>query len=112
MRVVQPDVARTGITEGLRIAAAVRAEGADVTWHVGTCSPLAAAVSWAVASTHPTHLLQEHQLDLQAATGALVAGPLDVRDGHGVVPTTPGSGVEVLADAVAASSVRRCDLRA
>ncbi len=112
VRVVQPDVARTGITEGLRIAAAVRAEGADVTWHVGTCSPLAAAVSWAVASTHPTHLLQEHQLDLQAATGVLVADALDVREGHGVVPSTPGSGVEVLVDAVAASSVRRCDLRA
>ncbi len=110
--VVQPDVARTGLTEGLRIAAAVRAEGADVTWHVGTCSPLAAAVSWAVASASPTALLQEHQVDLAEATGVLVPDGLVVQDGYGVVPDPPGAGVQVDAAAVAASADRYCDVRA
>lgn len=110
--VVQPDVARTGITEGLRIAAAVRAEGADVTWHVGTCSPLAAAVSWAVSSTCRTRLLQEHQVDLASATGVLVPDGVRVDDGYGVVPDAPGTGVQVDAAAVAAASERHCDVRA
>ncbi len=111
VRVIQPDVARTGVTEGLRIADAVRAEGADVTWHVGTCSPLAAVVSWAMASTHPTGLLQEHQVDLADATGLLVRDRLPVQHGHGVVPAAPGTGVQVDAEAVAATSVRSCDVR-
>ena len=111
VRVVQPDVARTGVTEGLRIAEAVRAAGGDVTWHVGTCSPVASAKSWAMATTAPTDLLQEHQGDLGAADDRVVHEPLPVVDGCGRLPQVPGTGVDVDEDAVRASSTRSCDVR-
>ena len=112
VRVIQPDVARTGITEGLRIAAAARSRGCDVTWHVGTCSPVAMAASWSVASTGPAPRLQEHQLDLLPAMTVLVREPLQVRDGTGHLSRRPGTGVDVDERAVRSASTRLCDVRA
>jgi D-galactarolactone cycloisomerase len=112
VRILQPDVARTGITEGLRIAAAARSRGVDVTWHVGTCSPVAMAASWSMASAGRSRRLQEHQADLLPAMDALVRAPLDVVDGAGVLSRRPGAGVDVDVDAVRAASIRTCDVRA
>ncbi len=111
VRVLQPDVARTGITEGLRIAAAARERGAGVTWHVGVCSPVATAASWAVASTGDRSRLQEYQVDLVPAMSGLVTEPLGVRKGEGLLPTGPGLGIEVDEDAVRAATIRSCDVR-
>jgi D-galactarolactone cycloisomerase len=107
VRVLQPDVARTGITEGLRIAAAARQRGADVTWHVGVCSPVATAASWAIASTGDRSRLQEYQVDLVPAMSGLVTEPLEVRDGQAFVPAA----IEIDEQAVRAATTRSCDVR-
>jgi L-alanine-DL-glutamate epimerase-like enolase superfamily enzyme len=112
IQVLQPDVARTGITEGLRIAAVACSHGAEVTWHVGTCSPVAMTASWAMATAVPTQRLQEHQVDLLPAMNALVSAPLKVVDGAGTISPRPGTGLHVDECAVRAASTRVCDVRA
>lgn len=112
VRVVQPDVARTGVTQGRRIARRVRELGAEVTWHVGTCSPVAMAASWAMALSAPVTRLQEHQADLLAAMGQLVEELLPVDRGVGRLRDVPGLGVEVDVEALRAVTTTSCDVRA
>jgi D-galactarolactone cycloisomerase len=110
VRVLQPDVARTGITEGRRIAALAASRGADVTWHVGTCSPVAMAASWAMATAAPSGRLQEHQVDLLPAMSALVAAPLEVVQGTGMLSQRASTGVDVDEATVRAASTRTCEV--
>lgn len=111
VRILQPDVARTGLSTALRIAEMARELGRAVTWHVGTCSPVAMAASWGLATLDGPDPLQEHQVDLLPAMSSFVREPLRVEGGSGRLSGRPGLGVEVCETEVRAAARRLCDVR-
>lgn len=98
MRVVQPDLGRTGITEGLRIARAAAKLGLEVVPHVSIAlgPQIAAAIHFAaVVSNCP--LLEFNPTVLETANRHLES-PLEMHGAKYVTPTGPGLGVRLCGD--------------
>jgi galactonate dehydratase len=93
--VIQPDVARTGITEGRRIAALAGAFHAPVSPHVsiGLGPQLAAALHFAAATPNLARL--EYNPLVHEAGAQFTAGQLSGDVSGLVPPSTPGLGIEV-----------------
>lgn len=94
MRIVQPDLGRVGLTEGLAIARAAAQHGVDVVPHVSIAMgpQLAAAIHFAAAARCP---VLEYNPAIVATANRFLAVPITVRDGHYSVPEGPGLGVEL-----------------
>ena len=95
MRYVQPDLGRTGITEGLVIADLARQHDVAVVPHVSIAMgpQIAAAIHFAAAQSN-CPMLEYNPAVLSTANRFLV-DPLRVEDGSYCVPTGPGLGVEM-----------------
>jgi D-galactarolactone cycloisomerase len=93
MRIVQPDLGRTGITEGLRIARAAEERGLKVIPHVSIAMgpQLAAAIHFA-ASVPNCPMLEFNPGVVEMANRHLVE-PLRMEEAHYRVPEGPGLGV-------------------
>src|SRR5262249_23187710 len=59
--IVQPAVARCGITEGRRIADLAAAYHRPVAFHLGVCLGVGMAATWHMAAAAPGFYIQEHQ---------------------------------------------------
>jgi D-galactarolactone cycloisomerase len=96
MRIVQPDLGRTGITGGLRIAREAARHGVDVAPHVSIAMgpQLAAAIHFAAAIPHCTVL--EFNPDVVATANRYLKTPLHVEEAGYVVPDAPGLGIDLL----------------
>ncbi len=94
MRVVQPDLGRTGITEALRIAAVATERGVTVIPHVSIAMgpQIAAAIHFAAAARCP---LLEFNPNVLAMANRYLAEPIVVKDGSYLVPGGPGLGVDL-----------------
>jgi galactonate dehydratase len=92
MGIVQPDLGRTGITEGLRIARAAEARGITVIPHVSIAMgpQLAAAIHFAASVPNCTML--EFNPSVLEMANRYLAEPLFVEHAHYVVPCEPGLG--------------------
>ncbi|MFK4761348.1 mandelate racemase/muconate lactonizing enzyme family protein [Microbacterium sp. ZW T5_45] len=98
----QPDIGRTGITEGLAIAGISDAFHAQVAPHHSAAFGIAMAAGVHVAAASTSLLAFEYQPFTLPVANRLLAAPLEVRpDGGFVVPTGPGLGVSVDEDAIA-----------
>jgi len=95
LRIVQPDLGRCGITEGLRIAQMARAHGALVVPHVSIAlgPQIAAAIHYAAALDICP--LLEFNPSVFAAANQFLETPLELEAAHYVVPWAPGLGAEV-----------------
>jgi len=95
MRVVQPDLGRTGITEGLRIAREAERLGLDVTPHVSIAMgpQIAAAIHFAAAV--PNCTLLEFNPDVLATANRYLTERLRVEEARYVVPDGAGLGIEL-----------------
>ena len=94
MRFVQPDLGRTGITEGLRIAREAARRGVEVIPHVSIAMgpQLAAAIHFAAAI--PNCRLLEFNPTVLDTANQYLRSPLRVEDASYVVPQEPGLGVQ------------------
>lgn len=95
LAVAQPDLMRTGITGGLRIAALAAQFSVPTTPHIGVCTGIGMAATWQIASTLAGEIPQEHQHDMFETVNAVLKTPLVERGGRLFVPELPGIGVEV-----------------
>ncbi len=95
MGFVQPDLGRTGITEGRRIAAAAADEGIEVVPHVSIAMgpQIAAAIHFA-AATENCSLLEFNPAVFRMANRFL-AYPLEMRGACYQVPDRPGLGADI-----------------
>ncbi len=99
--VIQPDIGRTGITEGLAIAALGNAFHAPVAPHHSAAFGVAMAAGVHVAAASPALLAFEYQPVTLPVANRILTTPLEVTpDGSFVVPRQPGLGVEVDEDVV------------
>ncbi|WP_251445249.1 mandelate racemase/muconate lactonizing enzyme family protein [Microbacterium sp. USTB-Y] len=103
----QPDIGRTGITEGLAIAAVADAFHAQVAPHHSAAFGIAMAAGVHVAASATSLLAFEYQPFTLPVANLILTTPLEVRpDGGFIVPTGPGLGVTV-DEAAVARFVRR-----
>lgn len=103
--VIQPDIARAGGFTGCRrIAAVCDAFGAKVAPHTGLSGPVSIAASLHLAAAIPAFMTFEHMIiDNPLARVLPTAAPEPV-DGRLVAPTSPGLGIELDDDRLAAFS--------
>lgn len=92
----QPDIGRTGITEGLAIAAISDAFHAQVAPHHSAAFGIAMAAGVHVAASATSLLAFEYQPFTLPVANLILTSPLEVEpDGSFIVPTGPGLGVTV-----------------
>jgi len=104
LTVAQPDIGRSGLTAGLKIAALAETHCVPVAPHVGILSGIGMAATWQFAAAIPNFLIQEAQVEQLEHANRMLSTPLRIREGRPVVPDGPGLGVEVDEEAVRASS--------
>jgi galactonate dehydratase len=94
MRIVQPDLGRTGITEGLRIAREAARRGLEVIPHVSIAlgPQLAAAIHFAAAA--PNCPILEFNPSVLSTANQYLHEPLRFEDACYIVPKGPGLGVQ------------------
>ena len=103
--IYQPDVGRTGLSDGLRQVAAARAAGIPSTPHMGSGLAVFQAATLHFAAVCGNECLQEYQAGL-AERAALVSETAWVyADGGFRLPDRPGLGVEIDEEAVARYAV-------
>lgn len=96
MKIVQPDLGRTGITEALRIARAARERGVKVIPHVSIAMgpQIAAAIHFAAAV--PDCVMLEFNPNVIETANRYLAAPLRITDAHYQLLHAPGLGIEVV----------------
>jgi len=91
----QPDIGRSGITEGVAIIDLAEAFHIPVALHLGTGTPVMVAASLHVAAASPQVKLVEYQPVVLAAANRLLKQPISCEGGRIRVPEGPGLGIEV-----------------
>jgi D-galactarolactone cycloisomerase len=96
MRIVQPDLGRTGITEGLRIARAAEALGLEVIPHISIAlgPQIAAAIHF--AASIPNCPLLEYNPNVLSVANTRLSDPISLDGAAYKVPNGPGLGVTML----------------
>ena len=93
--VVRADVNMSGgITAGRKMAAVAEAHHAQVSWH-NYLGPVSDAATLSVDAAIPNVLTHEHCPEMQALFGASYTTAWKVDDGHMIVPSAPGLGVQI-----------------
>ena len=91
----QPNLGRAGgLLEGKKIAALAQAHYCQIAPHL-YCGPLVAAANIQLAASLPNFLILESIENMQGFHAKLLKKPLIVEEGHMIVPTSAGLGVEL-----------------
>ena len=98
--VAMPDIARTGLTEGKRIAGLCDSFNLPVAPHVGGGGILSVAASVQFSAAIPNFQILEHSHGAHAGKARLARSYPEPVDGAFVMDDTPGLGVEVDEDVV------------
>ena len=95
MKIVQPDLGRTGITEALNIARAAEAQGLTVIPHVSIAlgPQLAAAIHF--AASIPNCPMLEFNPNVLKMANSFLEEPIRMEGTNYVVPDAPGLGVNM-----------------
>lgn len=101
LEVYQPDVGRTGLSDGLRQLAQARAAGVPTTPHMGNGLGPFQAATLHFAAACGDECLQEYQAGLAQRAALVGTTAWRYADGAFRLPDAPGLGVEVDAAAVA-----------
>ncbi|MFV0406379.1 MAG: mandelate racemase/muconate lactonizing enzyme family protein [Propioniciclava sp.] len=100
LSILQPDVARTGLTEALAMAELASAEHIPLAPHHSVCSPVAFAAGVQLSRLVPDLVAFEYQPYPLDATAAVLAGAAGWTATTARLPDIPGLGIEVDAAAV------------
>jgi D-galactarolactone cycloisomerase len=95
LQVFQPEICRTGISDGRRQATMAEAAAIAVTPHMGTGSPLVQATALQFRAAARSGMLTELQLDLSSILPDVFDTGWSLRHGRLQVPDRPGLGVEI-----------------
>jgi len=100
--VVQPDTGRAGgLWPMKKIAALAEAHYITFAPHDGSLGPVAEIAAAHLCCTLPNFLILEHLADDVPQRYEVMQPQPTIVDGHLVVPTTPGLGVDIVEDAIA-----------
>lgn len=94
--IAQPDINRTGLTEGMRIANLMDAHGRPVAPHIGGSLTIAMVATWHLSSAVSNFLIQEHQPGRFTASNEYLESPIEIQKGQLPVPEDPGLGIEII----------------
>ncbi len=103
----QPDIGRTGITEGVAIAELVNAAYRPILPHHSAALGLALVAGLHVAATAQNPPVFEYGPATVAAANRLLIEPIRTGPDHYLLPTGPGLGVTVDEDAIRAAAATR-----
>jgi galactonate dehydratase len=101
--IAQPDIGRTGLSEGRRIAHLCETFNVPVAPHVSTGLGIRFAATLHYAAALDNFLILEHQGALLPAINASLTSPITITGGEIAVPTGPGLGVTLNEAAIAPS---------
>ena len=99
--VAMPDIARTGLSEGKRIAALCDSFNLPIAPHIGGGGILAVAASIHYSAAIPNFQIMEHSHAAHAWKGLIASSYPEPVNGVFALPTAPGLGVEIDEAAVA-----------
>ena len=93
--ITMPDIARTGLTEGKRIASLADTYNIPVTPHIGGGGILSIAATVQFSATIPNFLIMEHSPEAYEMKGQITTRKPTVKDGAFILNDTPGLGVTI-----------------
>jgi L-alanine-DL-glutamate epimerase-like enolase superfamily enzyme len=93
--ITMPDIARTGLTEGKRIASLADTYNIPVTPHIGGGGILSIAATVQFSATIPNFLIMEHSPEAYESKGQITTRKPTVEDGAFVIDDVPGLGVTI-----------------
>jgi L-alanine-DL-glutamate epimerase-like enolase superfamily enzyme len=96
-----PDIGRTGLIEGRRIATLAEAFNVPIAPHVSTGLGIRFAATLHYSAALGSFHLLEYQGGLAASINASITAPITVESGEIAVPEGPGLGVTLNDEAVA-----------
>ncbi|NJN82576.1 MAG: mandelate racemase/muconate lactonizing enzyme family protein, partial [Caldilineaceae bacterium] len=103
--VAMPDIARTGLSEGKRIASLCDAYNLPIAPHVGGGGILSVAASVHYSAAIPNFMILEHSHLGHALKGRIARSYPEPTEGVFLLDETPGLGVEIDEEAVATYAV-------
>ena len=103
--ITMPDIARTGLTEGKRIASLADTYNIPVTPHIGGGGILSIAATIQFSATIPNFLIMEHSPDAYEMKGQITTRKPTVEDGAFVLDDMPGIGVVIDTEALTALAI-------
>ena len=103
--ITMPDIARTGLTEGKRIASLADTYNIPVTPHIGGGGILSIAATIQFSATIPNFLIMEHSPGAYEMKGQITTRKPIVKDGTFVLDDTPGIGVTIDTEALEAYAI-------
>ena len=93
--ILQPDLGRAGgIREAAKIAAMAAVKHVQIAPHL-YCGPIVAAANIQFAAATPNFLITEMIDNMTGFHAELLDNPIQIEDGHVVIPNRPGLGVEL-----------------
>ncbi len=105
--ITMPDIARTGLTEGKRIASLADTYNIPVTPHIGGGGILSVAATVQFSATIPNFLIMEHSPEAYESKGKITTRKPMIEDGSFVIDNTPGLGVDIDTGALEAFAIDR-----
>ena len=103
--ITMPDIARTGLTEGKRIASLADTYNIPVTPHIGGGGVLSIAATIQFSAAIPNFLIMEHSPGGYEMKGQITTRKPRVQDGAFVLDDTPGIGVTIDTEALEAFTI-------
>lgn len=110
--IAQPDILRTGITEGKKIADLANTYHRAIAPHSSIFLGVGTAATWHLSSAIPNFQVQEHQPPSFGLTNRFIEPKMEVRNGELVVPMGPGFGVEVVEKSIAPFTASKWEVAA
>ena len=98
--ITMPDIARTGLTEGKRIASLADTYNIPVTPHIGGGGILSIAATVQFSAAIPNFLIMEHSPEAYALKGQITTRKPTVEDGSFILDDMPGLGVTIDTEAL------------
>lgn len=103
--ITMPDIARTGLTEGKRIASLADTYNIPVAPHIGGGSILSIAATVQFSATIPNFLVMEHSPEAYEMKGQITTRKPTVENGAFVLDDMPGLGVVIDTEALEAFAI-------
>ena len=103
--ITMPDIARTGLTEGKRIASLADTYNIPVTPHIGGGGILSVAATIQFSAVIPNFLIMEHSPDAHEMKGQITTRKPTVEDGAFVLDDLPGLGVVIDTETLTALAI-------
>lgn len=91
----QPDIGRSGITEGLKLCALAELHNVGVAFHVSIGLGVQIAAALHVAAAIPNLSVVEYNPQVYQVAARLLKGPLPIGQGLLGIPDGPGLGIEI-----------------